>query len=324
MTVTKRKTIGRTFSAQAVAPASTSVADQTFTLSSGQKATFVLKNITADKLENETYVDLFTNGRDQNALTPESLADITRTITLQQFFPAIGRNINGKIEILDGSRRRAAALHMNVGLNILVTESDITSEDARQLAADIQTAKEHNLREIGLRLLLLRDSGLNQTEIAQSQQLSKAKVTRAIQAATVPDDMLSVFPVQSELSYNDYKCLLDIAALFEKKKLDLDTLIVAVDDAMQHEDKSFTPDEWTKFALKTYREHAAVMVDKPKKEKAKVNPLWAFDDKNKYARKRNKGRDFSYEFSRMPKSLQVELDRVIAETLKKHLDASSD
>ena len=319
MTITKRKTIGRTFSTQATMHVATSVTEQTFTLASGKKATFELTTIAAEQLEHDTYVDLLTNGRDQSALTPESLADITRTITLQQFFPAIGHKINGKIEILDGSRRRAAALVMHVGLNILVTDSAINTEDARQLAVDIQTAKEHNLREIGLRLLLLRDSGLNQTEIASTQQLSKAKVTRAIQAASVPVDMLSVFPIQSELGYNDYKLLLDIATLFEQKQLDVDTLIVRVDDAIPNDKESLTADEWTKLTLKLYREHSAVMVDKPKAEKAQVSVLWQFDDKNKFARKRNKGRDVSYEFSRLPKNIQAELDRVITETLKKYL-----
>ncbi|GAD32602.1 ParB family protein [Photobacterium leiognathi] len=315
MTITKRKTIGRKLSTQT----STSFVNQTFTLSSGKKATFELKTIPAETLAQDTYVDLLTNGRDQSALTPESLIDITRTITLQQFFPAIGRYVDGKIEILDGSRRRAAALEMQVGLNILVTDTEINTEDARQLALDIQTAKEHNLREVGLRLLLLRSSGLNQTEIANTQKLSKAKVTRAIQAASVPSMMLNVFPIQSELVYNDYKTLLDIATLFEKKQLDVDSLVNTVSDEIDNVSEQLESDELTKLALKLYREHSAIMVDKPKAEKAKVMALWKFDDKNKYARKRNKERDFSYEFSRLPKNLQEELDLVIMETLKKHL-----
>ncbi|MGF1860578.1 ParB/RepB/Spo0J family partition protein [Photobacterium profundum] len=133
-----------------------------------------------------TYVELETNGRDQEALTEASLVDITRTIGLQQFFPAIGRRINNKIEIIDGSRRRVAALIKAVGLNVLVTDVSISLADARQLASDIQTAKEHNLREVGLRLLLLRENGMNQKEIAAIEGFSTAKVTRAIQAATVP------------------------------------------------------------------------------------------------------------------------------------------
>lgn len=133
-----------------------------------------------------TYVELETNGRDQEALTEASLVDITRTIGLQQFFPAIGRRINNKIEILDDSHRRVAALIKTVGLNVLVTDVSISLADARQLASNIQTAKEHNLREVGLRLLLLRENGMNQKEIAAIEGFSTAKVTRAIQATTVP------------------------------------------------------------------------------------------------------------------------------------------
>lgn len=87
-------------------------------------------------------------------------------LSYNNFFPAIGHKINGKIEILDGSRRRAAALLCHVGLSVLVTDSEISNDDARQLALDIQTSKEHNLREVGLRLLKLREKGMSQKEIA--------------------------------------------------------------------------------------------------------------------------------------------------------------
>lgn len=108
-------------------------------------------------LGSETTVNFLVNGRDQSALTKESVSDIIRTINLQRLFPAIGRRIDGKIEILDGSRRHAAAIFCGVGLDILVTNTNISLGDARQLAADIQTAREHNIREIGLRLIQLRE-----------------------------------------------------------------------------------------------------------------------------------------------------------------------
>lgn len=44
-------------------------------------------------------------------------------------------------------------------------------------------------------------------------------------------------------------------------------------------------------------------------------PLWDFEDKNTYARKRMKGRGFSYEFNRVPKELQELLDSKINEIL---------
>ncbi len=59
----------------------------------------------------------------------------------------------------------------------MVTEEHLSADEARQLAKDIQTAKEHNLREIGLRLIALKESGFNQKEIAELEGLSQAKVT---------------------------------------------------------------------------------------------------------------------------------------------------
>ncbi|SUI05122.1 plasmid partition protein B [Salmonella enterica subsp. enterica] len=60
----------------------------------------------------------------------------------------------------------------------MVTDENLSADEARQLAKDIQTAKEHNLREIGLRLIALKESGFNQKEIAELEGLSQAKVTR--------------------------------------------------------------------------------------------------------------------------------------------------
>lgn len=80
-----------------------------------------------------------------------------------------------------------------VGLTVLVTQAELSIDDARQLAADIQTAKEHNIREIGLRLLKLRENGMSQKEIAEVERLSAAKVTRAIQAASVPSEIVAIF-----------------------------------------------------------------------------------------------------------------------------------
>ncbi|MFW8521865.1 ParB N-terminal domain-containing protein, partial [Klebsiella pneumoniae] len=80
----------------------------------------------------------------------------------QQFFPCIGIKQSERIEILDGSRRRASAIFVRTGLDVMVTEEHLSADEARQLAKDIQTAKEHNLREIGLRLIALKESGFNQ------------------------------------------------------------------------------------------------------------------------------------------------------------------
>lgn len=314
----KRKTIGRTLSATSFSHlANNQEHIQRFILKSGKSAVFHLEHIAADEIEEKTFVRFAVNGRDQRALTPESLIDITRTIKLQQFFPVIGFRANGKIEILDGSRRRAAALICHVGLMILVTESEISSEDARQLAADIQTAKEHNLREVGLRLLQLREKGYSQKDIAKIENLSESKVTRAIQAASAPDDLVALFPVQAELNYSDYKLLLNIEQIIQTHNLLRNDIFEYVNEHVAHliSTNQIASDELKKEILYALKDITDNLSAKNQRNLATVSPLWAFEDKNTYARKRMKGRGFSYEFNRVPKELQELLDSKINEIL---------
>ncbi|HHN8460803.1 TPA: ParB family protein [Morganella morganii] len=317
---TKRKTIGRTLGAVLTYPVTETEPEQRFILKSGKTAVFHFEHVPPDELEAQTFVRFSVNGRDQSALTAESLMDITRTIKLQQFFPAIGYRNNGKIEILDGSRRRAAALLCHVGLNILVTETSISNDDARQLAADIQTAKEHNLREIGLRLVKLRDEGMSQKEIAFSEQLSAAKVTRAIQAACVPDDIIALFPVQSELTNADYRALLIIDKMIVSKNLSREMILSDMTEKVHKlTDKGkIAPDELKKCILSELKILTDNLVLKAKPEALSVITLRKFSDKNTYARKRVKGRGFSYEFNRLPKALQEELDNGIQLIIKQY------
>ncbi|PKF48841.1 ParB family protein [Enterovibrio nigricans] len=322
--MTKRKPIGRKLETQMLETTLSNATgrEQVFVLASGEKASFVLQRIEAAELAQKTYVDMATNGRDQTALTEASVSDITRTLSLQQFFPAIGcEREDGKIEILDGSRRRAAALFVKAGLDALVTKDDISFDDARQLAADIQTAREHNLREVGMRLLALRDGGMNQKEIAENQRLSPAKVTRAIQAASVPADMLGVFPVQAELTHPDYKLLLELSTTFTEKGLDLAGLVAAVMVERDELDASLPADRFKDALLKGYKAAAAQQLSAPKKSKSKIEKLWAFSDKDTFARRKEKDRVVSYEFGRFPKSLVKDLDDAVSAVLEKHFNS---
>ena len=315
---TKRITIGRKIGNTNFAEA-TEAQSVTFTLKSGKKVEFTKRHIDAEQLSESTFVEVETNGRDQAGLTPESLADIRRTIKVQQFFPAIGFVVsNGKINTLDGSRRRMSAIIEQVGLDYLVANEEISSDDAKQLARDIQTAKEHNLRELGLELMSLKDNGLSQKEIAQERGLSAAKVTRALQAASVPSVMLSVFPDYSLLSHPEYKQLLSIYEALQSKGASLDDLVahVMVDkDALNHES---TNDEAKEELLKLYTKHGKLMLDKPKAEKAKVTKLAQLEDSLAYARKKEKGRQINYEFYRISKELQTELDHAIQDVLARN------
>jgi ParB family chromosome partitioning protein len=187
----------------------------------------------------------------------------------------------------------------------MVTKESISADEARKLARDIQTAREHNLREIGIRLLTLKNSGLNQKEIAEQEGMSQAKVTRALQAASVSQALISIFPVQSELTFTDYKTLNNIAELLQSKELS---------------DAALAEDEAKNRILKILIKETDLLTSAPGKEKSVISSLWTFSDKDRFARKRTKGRMFTYEFNRLPKEVQEDLDQTITEILKRYLD----
>jgi ParB family transcriptional regulator, chromosome partitioning protein len=295
---------------------------RTFTLKSGATARFTLTKILHDEIETQTYVDATINGRDQAFLTEESVSDISRTIKLQQFFPAIGREIDGRIEVLDGSRRRAACLYSGMPFEVLVTKDELSLSDARQLAIDIQTAKEHTLRELGNRLKLMYPEHINQSDIAAAEGLSPAKVTRAFQAASVPDEMIAVFPSVGELSINDYKTLLDIAEKAASRQISVRELAAGVRIRIAHDALTEHDDPAVKAKIIGYFRAASAEPKSTRNAKKVVTEKIAeFGDKKQFARKKTDAekRLVTYEFSRLPVAWQAELDDAVKAVIEKML-----
>ncbi|ORM69916.1 chromosome partitioning protein ParB [Pantoea wallisii] len=293
---------------------------RTFTLKSGAEARFTFTKILHDDIESQTYVDASVNGRDQTFLTEESVSDISRTIKLQQFFPAIGREVEGRIEVLDGSRRRAACLYSGMPFEVLVTKDALSLTDARQLAIDIQTAKEHTLRELGNRLKLMYPNGMNQLEIAAAEGLSQAKVTRAFQAASVPDEMIAVFPSISDLSINDYKTLLDIAEKAATSRISIKELAESVRERISSDDNFEHDDPAVKAKIIGYfRTHSAEPINSRDSKKIVTEKMAVFSDKKQFARKKidAEKRLITYEFSRLPAAWQSELDAAVKAVIEK-------
>ena len=295
---------------------------KTFTLKSGKQAKFVKTVVLSGEIESKTFVDTSVNGRDQAMLSRESVSDISRTIKLQQFFPAIGREVNGRIEILDGTRRRAACLYNNVKFEILVTKDDIDLTDARQLAKDIQTAREHSLRELGKRLAVTYGSSMTKEEIALAENISSAKVTRAFQAASVPDEMISVFPVINDISLSDYQFLLKVSEEANYKKMPVKELMEKV------RQKLMTLPDYPSIdkskILAVLRAESKELTSRPTKT-IETEKLRDFADRNQFARKKtdSKKRLVVYEFSRISNEVQSEIDEAIRRILEK-LPSSGD
>ncbi|ORM60946.1 chromosome partitioning protein ParB [Pantoea rodasii] len=292
-----------------------------FTLKSGNTATFSRQLIPSGEVAAKTFVDAKVNGRDQSALTEESVKDITRTIELQQFFPAIGRLVDDRIEIMDGSRRRAACLFAGTGFEVLVTEDEIDISDARQLAADIQTAKEHNLRELGQRFLLMEAQGMNKTEIAKAEGISNAKVTRAFQAAWVPAEIIELFPVVSDLSIPDYKLLLDVAEEAKAEGVSVSDIVVQVKSRIDEDPAllNLNSDE-QKTKILSFFSTAKKQLVKPAKNKSVLTEKFgSFSDRAAYAKRKTHAekRHVQYEFHRLSAAVLEEIDMAIKSIVEK-------
>lgn len=51
----------------------------------------------------------------------------------------------------------------------------------------------------------MKNDGMSQKDIAAKEGLSQAKVTRALRAASAPEELVALFPVQSELTFSTTK-----------------------------------------------------------------------------------------------------------------------
>lgn len=299
---------------------SESDSERVFTLKSGAQARFVLTKFLHDDIEAQTFVDAAVNGRDQAFLTQESVSDISRTIRLQQFFPAIGREVDGRTEILDGSRRRAACLYNGTAFEVLVTRDALSLSDARQLAADIQTAREHTLRELGKRLKLMYPADMNQSDIAAAEGLSAAKVTRAFQAAAVPEEIIAVFPSVSELSISDYQILLEVTERAQARGISTEELTGRVRARIESDAHHDRADPTYKIKIVSYfRAESADPKKGSASKKVVTEKLAEFADKKQFARKKTDSdkRVVTYEFSRLSAACQAELDAAVRSVIER-------
>ncbi|MDB4332031.1 chromosome partitioning protein ParB [bacterium] len=290
-----------------------------WTLKSGKKATFTEVTLTHEQVKNNTTVTFTVNGRDQSTLTKESLKDLD-TLEQQQFYPAIGRRVAGKIDLLDGSRRRARFLLAGGAIKefkMLVTDDDVSVSDAKALAASLQVAKEHNLREVGLRLQQLieehqieSETKLTQTELAKLSGLSQAKVSKALKAASINEALIRLFPDINELVNNDYNVLASLQSVIGEDSLSdfIESIQFKIDDS------ETSSEEYKDQILKLLKSNASELQEK--KERPVVSELAKFDSKDKFARKKVVDRKYVYEFNRLPQATQNRIDEAIRHILE--------
>ena len=288
-------------------------------LVSGETAVFNEVTLSYEQVRDETFVTFDVNGRDQSLLTKESLVDLD-SLEFQQFYPAVAREIDGKLDVLDGSRRRAWFLLQKgriKSLRFFVTQDEISVSDAKALAKQLQTAKEHNLREIGQQCLAIKSAAkdITQAEIAKQVGLSQAGVSKAMKAASVDENLVKLFPVVNALSHPDY-ALLDKVMKSCADKKEIFSFVKKVEKNLVNIQPEYSLEEQKEAIVSIIKGELKVAEANKETDKAEVTPLAHFDSKGMFARKRVKGRNFSYEFGRLSRELQDKLDEVIADVLE--------
>ena len=162
---------------------------------------FELVKVNADDISTQTIV-FAENAREQAFLNEHALADILVTLKDRgQQYPAVGRWLDdGRIEVLDGSRRRMSCIIAHKDFLIYVAKG-INTEHAKFLSDGANAHKPLSLFERGKEMQSLLDTGkvADQKELAKYLQCSEALVSGALKAASLPMELLMAYPSVGEL-----------------------------------------------------------------------------------------------------------------------------
>lgn len=162
---------------------------------------FELVKVNADDVSSQTIV-FAENAREQAFLNEHALADILVTLKDRgQQYPAVGRWLDdGRIEVLDGSRRRMSCIIAHKDFLIYVGKG-INTEHAKFLSDVANAHKPLSLFERGKEMQSLLDTGkvTDQKELAKYLQCSEALVSGALKAASLPMELLMAYPSVGEL-----------------------------------------------------------------------------------------------------------------------------
>lgn len=285
---------------------------KSFKLHSGGKEDFIRVTVEHSQIEILTRVPADINARTQEQLDESNLWDILESIDDGQYYEAIGYlDENGKIVILDGSRRRAACLIAGKDYQVYVCQNAISNKDAKILATRLQTAKEHNIQEKGRSWQSLKDEGYLQKDLAEMFNTSEATISRGLKANQVDRGLMSLFPDPTILTTSQWNKLHEFT-MKQLPKLGL-TAAEAVDNLQ-------SSDAW-KLAEEKGQLTTAFVIDnlgkhKPKIKSAKTGNKFvniASYTSKTYVKSNNNSDSFQLKFGRISNEHAKELERITSE-----------
>lgn len=166
----------------------------------GREVKFILEAIPGKNVETASSV-WSGNERDQELLTEDALDDLIPSFLLSgQQTPAFGRQVEGVIEIADGSRRRKAAILTSSDYRVLV--GDLDDEQMMALSRLGNDYRPVSAYERGKRYAQRLETVFNGnvSALAEAENISRKIITRCINTAQLPKPVVSLFTHPGELS----------------------------------------------------------------------------------------------------------------------------
>ena len=175
---------------------------RSITLSSGKVIQLIFQSVEGkNNIESMTKVD-DGNIRDQELLSEGSLTDILSSIENIQLYPAIGYESQGIINIVDGSRRRKAAMIKNCRYTIEVTKTPLTKKEAEEIVHLSEQKKKLTYIEWGkfYQSKLDHKLYLNTKEMIEAEKISAGLMSLYLNSAQIPSSLLALFIDNSLIS----------------------------------------------------------------------------------------------------------------------------
>lgn len=268
----------------------------------------------------------YLNPRNQEALTLEAVSDI---------FPSIKENgvttegiaieKDGKLHVLDASRRRFACLESNQDLPLWVVNSSATDQQLLKIINDSQEVKKWSYPEHGRYLLKIANiQGLNTEsmkidELAVELGIGRESLRKRIEALEVDSALRSVFIDYEGIPNGYYSDLAKLQRQLTKIKINVSEQMVVFKSKLDTLPMNGSISERQKKTLEYLKEFVNDATQNNTAPKWVEKELGSFENKRTKVRRKvnEKTRRTVYEFTRLPKELQAEIDSLIESKLNK-------
>jgi ParB family chromosome partitioning protein len=296
-------------------------------LHSGVEVEFRLRSISAEDVESKTFVDGKVNGRDQALLSRQNVSDISVSMSDNQFYTIFAYTTeDGLIGIIDGSRRRFAAIENGLGLELYVCSDSISRSDLIFLARDMQTAKPHTMREDGAIFNQLVLDGVKVAEISSTFKKSESYVSRCLDVFKLDKSLLMFFQDPSSIGARVMVALVKVNKGLVAKGISLSAFCESVALELSHSPngdngKTLTDGSITDAEVLTIIESTLKKIgsgESKKNEGFTHTPIRVFKNKNRRAKISAKGDLRRFELKGFTDDIYAEIESQINNLLKKY------